>query len=537
MPLYAPTSSAISKYGIALLAITVAIGIRAALTPWMGQTFPLATMFSAVAFVVWYGGWGPALFTAIGGWFAAGVVFRGGYGFLGPNFGFNELVGLAVYLLSNISVIVLGEAMRAARAPPRESTTASRTRNLALENKVEAQSLLAAIVASSDDAIISKTLDGSITSWNKGAERLFGYTAQEAIGKSIHLIVPPEGRDQVTQILDRIRHGERIDHLEVVRVSQGRHTGERFDHRIASARSPRPRSSAPRRRRATSPPARSGKANLVRNEEAQRLLVGIHDATRGLQDPAAVMREIVTRVGMHFDVIRCAYGEVSEDQLHITITRGYTKDVPTVAGRYPLDVFGPLMAGELKAGRTVAIDDVQVDPLTDTPLAHDTYAQMQIVSLVCAPLVRGGKLAAVLVMCDGRRREWTREQAQLLEQVAERTLFAVESARAAQSLRENRDVLQFALSAGRMGAWSRDLSLDAIWWSPELAILFGFDVDDVDYSRERLFSLLRPEDRLRLTSSIEAALAKREDYVLEFQFQSRHDRRMAVDGSARPRAI
>ena len=71
------------------------------------------------------------------------------------------------------------------------------------------------------------------------------------------------------------------------------------------------------------------------------------------------MREIVTRVGLHFNVIRCAYGEVSPEQDQITITRGYTRDVPTVAGRYPLDVFGPLMAGELKAGRTVVIDDVR----------------------------------------------------------------------------------------------------------------------------------------------------------------------------------
>ena len=82
-------------------------------------------MFSAVAFVVWYGGWGPALFTAVAGWFAAGYVFRGGQGFVGPTFGFNEAVSLVVYLFSNISVIVLGEAMRAAQRRLEASTGAA----------------------------------------------------------------------------------------------------------------------------------------------------------------------------------------------------------------------------------------------------------------------------------------------------------------------------------------------------------------------------------------------------------------------------
>ena len=78
--------------------------------------------------------------------------------------------------------------------------------------------LLAAIVDSSDDAIISKTLDGIITSWNAGAERLFGYTAKEAVGQHISLIIPPNRRDEETIIIERLRRGERIDHFDTVRV-------------------------------------------------------------------------------------------------------------------------------------------------------------------------------------------------------------------------------------------------------------------------------------------------------------------------------
>ncbi|MGA8271480.1 MAG: PAS domain S-box protein [Candidatus Sulfotelmatobacter sp.] len=77
--------------------------------------------------------------------------------------------------------------------------------------------LLAAIVDSSDDAIISKKLDGTITSWNKSAERLFGYTAEEAVGQHITLIVPWERRSEEEDILSRLGEGERVDHFETVR--------------------------------------------------------------------------------------------------------------------------------------------------------------------------------------------------------------------------------------------------------------------------------------------------------------------------------
>jgi PAS domain-containing protein len=77
---------------------------------------------------------------------------------------------------------------------------------------------LASIVESSDDAIISKNLDGVITSWNKSAERLFGHTAEEAVGKNITLIIPPDRRDEEPAILERLRRGERVDHFETVRT-------------------------------------------------------------------------------------------------------------------------------------------------------------------------------------------------------------------------------------------------------------------------------------------------------------------------------
>jgi PAS domain S-box-containing protein len=82
----------------------------------------------------------------------------------------------------------------------------------------KAVGLLAAIVDSSDDAIVSKTLEGIITSWNAGAERLFGYTASEAVGQHISLIIPVNRREEETLIIERIKRGERIEHFDTVRI-------------------------------------------------------------------------------------------------------------------------------------------------------------------------------------------------------------------------------------------------------------------------------------------------------------------------------
>jgi len=76
---------------------------------------------------------------------------------------------------------------------------------------------LASLVESSDDAIVSKNLDGIITSWNSGAERIFGYSASEAIGQPITLVIPQDRQSEEREILTRIRRGERIDHFETVR--------------------------------------------------------------------------------------------------------------------------------------------------------------------------------------------------------------------------------------------------------------------------------------------------------------------------------
>src|SRR5262249_10212633 len=100
------------------------------------------------------------------------------------------------------------------------------------KQREQVTALLSAIVDSSDDAILSKDLNGVITSWNKSAERMFGYTAQEAIGQSGAILIPADRLHEESQIFEKIRRGAGVEHFETVRV---RKEGSRLN--VSSTRS------------------------------------------------------------------------------------------------------------------------------------------------------------------------------------------------------------------------------------------------------------------------------------------------------------
>src|SRR6266700_7497065 len=108
----------------------------------------------------------------------------------------------------------------ASTGPPLDSLSGAAPqlrKELLLQSGVEEDWLYAAVVQSVSDAIITKTLDGKITGWNRAAERLFGFTADEAIGQPIGIIVPSERHDEIDRLLERSARGEYVNHYETVR--------------------------------------------------------------------------------------------------------------------------------------------------------------------------------------------------------------------------------------------------------------------------------------------------------------------------------
>lgn len=198
------TAPYVIAIGIAMLAVL----IRMPLTPWIGPTraaflIPLC----AIIFMAMFYGFFPAIVTEIVALIASTFFI------LPPQFSFEVTdpevrANMVTFAVGAFASAIFGHFVY-------------RTRQARDEQQKSAEALqarLAAIVDSSRDAVISKNLDTIITSWNAGAERLFGYTAEEAVGRSIRMLIPEDRQDEETEIIGRIGRGESIDHYETERL-------------------------------------------------------------------------------------------------------------------------------------------------------------------------------------------------------------------------------------------------------------------------------------------------------------------------------
>jgi PAS domain S-box-containing protein len=284
--------------------------------------------------------------------------------------------------------------------------------------------LLTAIVDSSDDAIVSKDLNSIITSWNRGAERIFGYTADEVIGKPITIIIPPELRAQEDTIIANIRAGRRIDHFVTERC---RKSGEVINASI------------------TISPIRDSTGKIIgaskiardvteetRAEQRRAAMVRLGDLIRDLDDPDGIIYAAVRVLGETLDVSRAGYGLIDRKNETVTIERDWhAPGFHSLAGVLHFRDYGAYIEN-LKRGEMVVFSDAETDPRTPNAKALQAIDARAFVNV---PLTERGRFVALLYLSHAKARAWPEAELAFIREVAERARTAAERARIRAELR------------------------------------------------------------------------------------------------------
>ena len=303
---------------------------------------------------------------------------------------------------------------------------------------------LAAIVESSEDAIIAKDLNGTITSWNRAAERMFGYTANEAIGQSIRLIIPESHEHEEDAILDRIRRGESVQHFETVRCRKDRSclpisvtvspirdkAGTIIGaSKIARDISERKRAEAvaQRAQRQTEFVARMAEV-LSRSPDYEAKLKGLVElAVPAIADWAGL--DTVEPDG-HLRRIAVAHADAEGTQLGTGIRRRYEDPITPCNARQVI-----------RTGKSVLLSEVTDDVIVAAANGDDERVALirtlRLTSCVCVPLTTNqGTFAALTLAMAESGRQYSTEDFRFAEDVASRAALMVDLARAYDALRK-----------------------------------------------------------------------------------------------------
>jgi len=316
-----------------------------------------------------------------------------------------------------------------------------RQRTAELEKAGETKARLASIIESSDDAIASKSLEGIITSWNLGAERLFGYSAQEAVGQPMAMLVPPERASEEPTILARIARGETTDHFETVRVGKD---GQKIDVSV------------------TISPLRDGQGRIIGASKIARDITDrklaqvkvqaqlarlhlLHQITRAIAERQdiqsifqVVIRTLEEQLPVDFCCI-CVY-DPAENCLIVTSVGSRSEALSmelamTAQARIEIDQNG---LSHCVKGRLVYEPDI-----SQVPFAFPRrLASGALRSMVAAPLLVESKVFGVLIAARQQAHSFSSGECEFLKQASEHVALAAHQTQLYSALQQAYDDLR-----------------------------------------------------------------------------------------------
>ncbi|MGB9236390.1 MAG: PAS domain S-box protein, partial [Terriglobales bacterium] len=332
----------------------------------------------------------------------------------------------------------------------------------------QATNLLASIVDSSDDAIISKNLDGIITSWNHSAERLFGYKAEEAVGRHITLIVPPDRLLEEASILEQLKRGERVDHFETVRARK-----DGTLHDLSLTISPLKDSSG----------LVVGASNVVRDiGERKRIAESLRESEERFRAIVETMPECVKLVAPDGTL------------LHMNSS-------------------GLQMVGAQSAAEVVnkSVYDL---------IAPENREEFRMFNeRVCAG--EKGSLEFDIVGLEGKRRHMEMHAAPFRNSDGRRVELAItrdisERKQVEERLRQHRERFELMAQASQVGFWFCDLPFDKLRWDDRVKEHFWLP-PEAEVSIDTFYERLHPDDRERTRETLAECISRGVPYDIEYR--------------------
>ncbi len=364
---------------------------------------------------------------------AQAVIFGGGFLACG-------LVSLALWAIRR-DFAGRARADRALRDAKDQLELRVRQRTAELEKAGETNARQAFIIESSDDAIASKGLDGIITSWNPGAERLFGYSAQEAVGKPMAMLIPPEHSSEEPTILARIARGETTDHFETVRVAKD---GRKIYVSVTIS----PIRDSQGRIIGASKIARDITDRKLAQVKVQAQLARLnllHQITRAIgerQDIQSIFQVVIRTLEEHLPVDFCCIClyDPAENCVIVTSVGSHSEALAmelamTAQARIEIDQNG---LSHCVQGRLVYEPDI-----TQVPFPFpQRLARGALTSMVAAPLLVESKVFGVLIAARRQAHGFSSGECEFLRQASEHVALAAHQAQLYSALQQAYDDLR-----------------------------------------------------------------------------------------------